>query len=84
MELFKDERTECPSPTVYCDVKNCTYHDGKNACAASKIHVGARDQQRRHRLRELQAQRQVTPFTLRRYGAVRTPSVPYRRGYIPR
>ena len=40
MELFKDEKSECPSPVVYCDVKNCAYHDGKNACAANKIHVG--------------------------------------------
>ena len=28
-----------PNP-VYCDVQNCTYHDGNGFCTASKLHVG--------------------------------------------
>ncbi|NLN82546.1 MAG: DUF1540 domain-containing protein [Clostridiales bacterium] len=39
MNLFKDDR-EMPTPTVYCDVKNCVYHKGEDICTAGKIKVG--------------------------------------------
>lgn len=28
------------TPTVYCDVSNCTYHDGVKLCNADHIRVG--------------------------------------------
>ncbi|MDD2361886.1 MAG: DUF1540 domain-containing protein [Oscillospiraceae bacterium] len=39
MDIFKENNEE-RTPTVYCDVKNCTYHDGENICTANKIKVG--------------------------------------------
>ena len=40
MDIFKDDNNEAKSPAVFCDVKNCAYHDGKNICTANKIKVG--------------------------------------------
>lgn len=40
MELFKDDRANVTAPAVYCDVKNCAYHNGKDICTAGKINVG--------------------------------------------
>lgn len=40
MNLFKEDKNEYETPTVYCDVKNCVYHKGNNICTASKIKVG--------------------------------------------
>ena len=39
MNLFKDDR-EMPTPTVYCDVKNCVYHKVEDICSAGHINAG--------------------------------------------
>ncbi len=40
MELYKDDRADVKTPEVFCDVKNCVHHNGKNICTAQKINVG--------------------------------------------
>ena len=36
------EKKDVPSHIrgIYCNVKNCSYHDGENYCTANKINVG--------------------------------------------
>ena len=38
----KSEKKNCISG-VMCEVKNCVYHDEKNACYAGRISVGPRE-----------------------------------------
>ncbi|HPU58137.1 MAG TPA: DUF1540 domain-containing protein [Candidatus Avimonas sp.] len=40
MSMFKEDKNEMVTPTVYCDVKNCVYHKGEDLCTADKIKVG--------------------------------------------
>jgi hypothetical protein len=43
MTLFNDEKTPKGSKHlkgIFCDVKNCVYHDGDAYCTADRIAVG--------------------------------------------
>ena len=38
--MNRNENGKGMTPDVYCDVKNCTYHDGDCKCTANRINVG--------------------------------------------